>query len=290
MEVIDTHPHVIADDLQKYPLAPIGGKLSGYAQQYRINGEKLVQMMDEAGVTQTVLVQSSTGHGYDNSYCADVAKAYPGRIVGMGCIDATAPDAAEKTRYWIKERGMESVRLFTAGTTMEETDWLDKPIAQPFFEEALKLGISVCIQIRKTGVPMLINVLKRYPSIPFVLDHMAAPAIDDGPPYAKAKEVFSLAEFPNLYLKITTDTLVLANAGASTTQDLLKAVLERFGAKRMMWGSNIPSVWERHMQGASYKDMVDLAKTSISFASEEDQRWFLSETARSVYPGLLRNR
>jgi predicted TIM-barrel fold metal-dependent hydrolase len=288
LQVIDTHPHVISDDLEKYPLAPIGGKLSKYAEQYRITIETFIKMMDEANVTQSVLVQSSTGYGYDNSYCADAGARYPDRICPLGCIDATAPDAPEKARYWVKERGLVSLRLFTAGTTMSETDWLDKPITDPFFQEAIKLGISVCIQLRKTGLPMLYNVLQRYPSIPFVLDHMATPGFDDGVPYAKAQALWDLAQFPNLYLKVTTDNLNEANIGASTTQDLLKVLLERFGANRLMWGSNIPSVWERYMPGSSYKDMVDFARKTISFASEEDQKWFLADTARKVYPELVR--
>ncbi len=285
MDIVDTHPHVNADDLNKYPLAPIGGKLSVYAERHRMTAEQFLRYMDEAGVAQAALVQSSTGHGYDNSYCADSVQRYPDRFVGVCCVDAPAPNAPEKLRYWIRERGMSGARLFTAGSTIAATDWLDKAITYPYFEEAERLGIPICISIRWPGIPMAANVLRRYPNIQFVLDHMASPSLDDGPPYAQARDLLALAEFPNLVLKFTSNNLMAAGKGQSTVAAFFGLLLDRFGARRMMWGSNLPSVWKDGPAG-SYTDLVNLARTSLSFVSEEDRRWMLAETARSVYPAL----
>ena len=39
--------------------------------------EKLLPMMDDAGVEKAVLVQAATCYGYDNSYVADAIAAHP---------------------------------------------------------------------------------------------------------------------------------------------------------------------------------------------------------------------
>src|SRR5215211_164157 len=125
MQIIDIHPHVIAADQARYPLEPVGGQLSEWAAQRAVTREQLLAGMDEAGVAQAVLVQASTAHGHDNSYTADSAAAHPARFAWVGSVDALAPDAPDQITYWVQERGMAGVRLFTAGSTMtEQASWL----------------------------------------------------------------------------------------------------------------------------------------------------------------------
>jgi predicted TIM-barrel fold metal-dependent hydrolase len=280
MDMVDTHPHVVADDTKKYPLTPIGGKMSVYAQERPNTTEQYLALMDETGITQAALVQSSTGHGYDNSYMADSVDKYPDRFAGVTCVDAQAPDAGKTLRYWIADRGMSGVRLFTAGSTMNETDWLDKPGIEGFWEAAEDLKTPVCIQIRWTGLHMLRNILERYPNITFIVDHLAGAKPDDGPPFAKAQPFLDLAQYPHLYMKFTTRNITDAGEGKSTVEEWFGKLIELFGADHIMWGSNYPSA------PGPIKPMVDLARKELSVLPEEHQRWLLAETARNVYPKL----
>jgi predicted TIM-barrel fold metal-dependent hydrolase len=285
--MVDTHPHVVSPESErdKYPLAPIGGKLSVYAQERQTTTEQFLAMMDEAGVQQAVLVQSSTGHGYDNSYAADSVAKYPDRFAGVCCVDAPAPDGAEKLRYWIQDRGMSGVRLFTAGSTMNETDWLDKDDAIPFWKEAARLDVPVTVQVRWTGLPMFVNVVKRYPNVRMLLDHFANVAVDEGPPYKGAQALFELAQFPNIWLKFSTNNIRKANEGKSTVKEFFGKLVDTFGANRLMWGSNFPGTWGQGPAGP-YKELADLARDELAVLGEESQRWLLSGTAREVYPKL----
>ena len=70
--IIDTHPHVISDDIEKYPINPLGGKRSKWSEKKGHNTvESLLENMKEAGVDKAILVHSSTTYGYDCSYVAD---------------------------------------------------------------------------------------------------------------------------------------------------------------------------------------------------------------------------
>src|SRR5258707_15588320 len=106
MQTVDIHPHVIAADHTRYPLAPVGGKLSEWAAQRPVTGEQLLASMDDAGVAQAVLVQASTAHGHDNRYTADSAAAHPDRFAWVGSLDPLAPDAPDRLPYSAPQRGI----------------------------------------------------------------------------------------------------------------------------------------------------------------------------------------
>lgn len=68
--IIDIHPHIISSDTRRYPLAPLGGKQSGWSRDRPVTFEQFVAAMDEAGVAKAAIVHASTSYGYDNSYVA----------------------------------------------------------------------------------------------------------------------------------------------------------------------------------------------------------------------------
>src|SRR4051794_20859613 len=96
MTIIDTHCHVVAADHARYPLAPVEGRISEWAQERPVTAEQLLAAMDAAGVDGAVLVQASTAHGFDNRYTADSAAAHPARFAWVGTLDALAPETPDQ--------------------------------------------------------------------------------------------------------------------------------------------------------------------------------------------------
>ena len=60
MTVIDIHPHIIANDAKRYPLAPLGGHQSDWSRTRPVTTEQMIAAMDQAGVAKSALVQAST--------------------------------------------------------------------------------------------------------------------------------------------------------------------------------------------------------------------------------------
>jgi L-fuconolactonase len=58
MTTIDIHPHIIADDAERYPLAPLGGHQSDWSRTRPVTVEKLIAAMDEGGVQKAAIVQA----------------------------------------------------------------------------------------------------------------------------------------------------------------------------------------------------------------------------------------
>src|SRR6266576_674993 len=107
---IDIHSHIIADDAQRYPLAPLGGHQSDWSRTRPVSTEQMIAAMDKAGVAKSAIVQASTCYGHDNSYVADAIAAHPDRFTGVFSADVLAPDACDKMRYWMG-RGLTGMRL-----------------------------------------------------------------------------------------------------------------------------------------------------------------------------------
>ncbi|MBX6748705.1 MAG: amidohydrolase [Micromonosporaceae bacterium] len=280
MSIIDIHPHVIAADTARYPLAPLGGTVSGWAASRPVTTEQLLALMDANGVDKAVLVQASTAYGYDNSYVADSSAAHPDRLLAVGCFDPLAADAPDRLAYWVQERGLVGARLFTTGSTMpDQADWLCSPTTFPFWKAAAELNVPVCVQMRLPAADDLRTVLERFPDTRVVLDHMAYPPIEDGQEAEAAQTLCSLAGYPNLFLKLTIrNTSLLAKVAAP--EQFLEPLLAAFGSSRIAWGSNFPAATE------PLDELIATARTVLSRLAAEASADIMHGTAVRLYPRL----
>jgi predicted TIM-barrel fold metal-dependent hydrolase len=278
--VIDIHPHIIADDTKRYPLAPLGGHQSDWSRTRPVTTEQMIAAMDKAGVAKAAIVQASTCYGHDNSYVADAVAAHPNRFTGVFSVDVLAPDAPERMRHWVG-RKLTGMRLFTIGSTMtEQASWLDDPKTYPAWECAGELGLSICLQMSAKAFPQMIRMLERFPKVRVILDHCGRPVLEDGPPYAAADNLFALARNPNVFLKLTQRNFTESRKGKATPESFFPKLVSAFGASRLAWGSNYPS------SEGSLPELLALATSTLKGLPASDQEWIFAKTAQSLYPAL----
>jgi len=210
----------------------------------------------------------------------DVAAAHADRFRFVGAVNVQAPDAAERLAYWVNERGMAGFRIFAAGAALdaESGAWLADASTFPAWETARELRVPVCIQTRPNRLPMIRTLLERFPDVAIILDHLAHPPVEDGPPYAAAREFFALAAYPNLYLKLTEGNFADLRTGRATARSFLERTVEVFGADRIAWGSNFPQ------SPGTLIELRDLALRELAFLSDRDRQAVFAGTARRLYP------
>ena len=279
--IIDIHPHIVSKDSERYPITPLEGKRSDWSQKRSVDLGEMVDAMDEAGVGKAALVHSSTTYGYDCSYVADSVAREPERFTGVFSVNMMAADAAEKIRYWTTRKKLGGLRLYTAGGTHQtQADWLSDPKTFPGLECARDLDLPVCISMKPAGIPQLLTLLRQFPAIRFVIDHMMEPPILEGAPYGGSQFLFDLAVFDNVYLKMTTLNIRNSRKGNGSPEVFFPLLVSKFGASRIAWGSNYPSA-----QG-SLKEMVDEARSALACLASDDRESIFSGTALSLYPVL----
>jgi L-fuconolactonase len=279
---IDIHPHVISTDTRRYPRAPIGGHQSSWSEKRPISVEQLIAEQDRVGIRKAALVQASTCYGHDNSYVADAVALHADRFTGVFSCDFLAPDACETIAHWMS-RGLTGARLFTTGSTMPgQAGWLDDSRTFPAWRRAEEANLPVCLQMTAEGIPQLENILRRFPGLRVVLDHLARPVQEDGPPYDAASSLWRLARFPGVYVKVTERNFVGATTGKATPETFFDRLVSEFGASRIAWGSNFPAS-ER-----SLPDLLRLAEVALRSRPSTDREWIFSRTAQALYPALAK--
>lgn len=280
--VIDIHPHVISTDLKRYPLNPLGGKRSTWSKQRPVGAEELLAAMDRAEVRKAAVVQSSTTYGHDNSYLADSVEQHRDRFAGVCSVDVLSPTAVADLDYWINERHLAGLRLFTTGSTMPaQAEWLADPRTFPAWEWAGEAGVSICVQMNMDGLPLLRRMLEKFPRVSVILDHLARAPIEEGPPYAGSQGLFDLSDYENVHLKVTTNSILQARKGEATPETIFPELVRRFGANRIAWGSNYPAA------EGSLEELVQVAKTTLGSCLEAaDLDWIFRRTALCLYPTL----
>ncbi len=265
--VIDTHVHVVAADEATYPLNPSGATGPWYRDD-PCTLERLLGLLDDHDVAGAVLVQAISAYRYDNRYTLDAAARSPGRCTPVACPDLAGPDPAGEAARLVAAgaRGLRWVAIHDGG--------LREPAAVWAVAEHHRL--PVVVTLLAAHLPALADALPRLPAIPLALDHCGFADFTHGVP----DELAALARAPNLALKVSTIALDHA-AAHGDVRELLAELVARFGADRLMWGSDYSQTHDR-----PYGDVVEYARHAASKLGDHDRDAFLAGTARAYWPEL----
>jgi predicted TIM-barrel fold metal-dependent hydrolase len=232
--------------------------------------ERLVPMMDEAGVDRAVIVPPSWP-GDRNDYAIEAVKRYPNRFRIMGRIPLQDPKSAELLPTWKQQPGMVGVRLtFNNAQTIP---WLSDGTADWFWPAAEKAGLPVMCFTPGISAK-LAPIAEKHPRLPLILDHMGVSAallnenkLDD----ALAQTV-ALAKYPNVSVKLS------ASPGISREpypfRDVaghIKRVFDAYGPQRSYWGTDLTNSYAK----ASYRQRVSHFTEELSFLSDSDKDWVM---------------
>lgn len=79
------------------------------------------------------------------------------------------------------------------------------------------------------------------------------------------------------------DTDLRRRADQGSPRDFFGKLVDTFGAKRIMWGSNYPAHWHRY---GGMKERLAIMQDDFSFLGAEDQNWIFGKAALSPWPAL----
>jgi predicted TIM-barrel fold metal-dependent hydrolase len=269
--IVDTHVHVIAADLARYPLHPAGVG-SEWFREHPVSVEEYAATAAAAGVDRAVLVQAFGAYTTHNEYVLDAA-ASDDRFVSVVIVEpgdvAALRDAATAPRC-------AGVRLFGVGG--DAPTWFDGPDGIALWDVAAELDLRIVATLLTPELPRLRAMLARRPDVPVVLDHCGFPDLRDGPRFPGLAPLFELAELANLHLKVTSHVLDAAGDDAAA---LVAALAATFGVERLVWGSDYSQTHDR-----PYEQLVDLGRAACSALDQRDQARVLGENALALWPSL----
>lgn len=269
MMLVDTHVHVIGEDLDRFPLDPMGVTDEWYRDE-PCPIERLLALMDESGVDAAVLVQAISAYRYDNGYCAESARRFPDRCTSVACVDVHADDAIAAVRRVVQGDGMRGIRwaAFRDGGVREP---------RAVWDEIARLGVPAVVTVLPNRLPELADALPRLGHLPMALDHCGFAEYSAGIPDALG----ALAPFPNLYLKVSSNALDLMAAHGDPAEAVAE-LASMFGG-RLMWGSDYSQTHDR-----PYPELVEWGRGGGAALSDEDRAAYFGGNAIRMWPELAR--
>jgi predicted TIM-barrel fold metal-dependent hydrolase len=231
--------------------------------------ERLVPLMDEAGVDRVVVVPPSWP-GDRNDYALEAAHRYPQRFHVMGRIPLEKPESAKLLPAWRDQPGMLGIRVLFNG---EMASWLSNGTADWFWPAAEKANVLVMVFAPAQG-PALARVAERHPGLTLIIDHMnLTPDLRKsiGIP-AAVEQTVALAKYPNVSCKLSGSPGISEQAYPfADMAPHLKRVFEAFGRERCYWGTDMTNSFAK----ATYRQRVTQFTETFDFLSEEDKDWVM---------------
>jgi len=231
--------------------------------------ERLLPLMDEAGVDRVVIVPPSWV-GDRNDYGLEAVRRYPDRFHVMGRFPVENPQAGTLLPKWKEQPGMLGIRLtFNNNTTRP---WLSDGTTDWFWTEAEKAQIPVYVftpgETAKLG-----PIAERHPQLTLIIDHMGiAVSMGQDAITAAIDQTVGLAKYPNVSCKVS------ASPGASKEpypfRDMtvhLHRVFDAYGPQRCYWGSDLTNTFSK----GPYRQRVTHFTEELSFLSESDKDWVM---------------
>ena len=161
----------------------------------------------------------------------------------------------------------------------------DNYMLRPDFNEGLcavtEAGLVYDILIYERHLPPTLEFVDRHPNQVFVLDHIGKPRIRDASFDAWHEAIQDLARRPNLYCKIS-GMATEADWKRWSEADLapyLDAVLDAFGPRRLMYGSD----WPVCLPAVDYTRWFDIVSGFAARLSADERDRVLGGTAIEAY-------
>jgi len=273
MLIIDCHAHITSADEVRYPprenpmRVPDGkGALEDLRQVSQANGVQAVRA-----------VQTVSFYDYDNRYLGEAAKANPGWVAGVCCLEPDDPQSPELLKELVGQYGVKTLRSIPGN----QRRTFDHEGVRQLWRTCAEVGASVDIFLMKPewveGAEML---LREFPGQTVGFDHCLD--LKPGPQYQQVLgEVLRLSRYPNLYPKV--DFISTGSETGFPGADLHEAavrIIDTYGPERCVWGSNFPNaLWT---PGFSYAEHLRLFTHELPLSSAARAQ-VLGETARRLW-------
>lgn len=263
--IVDAQVHLWKAASADWPWVP--GAVPQLPEPFTI--EKLVPLMNEAGVDRAVIVPPSWP-GDRNNYALEAAQRYPDRFAVMGRIPLQNPQSAALLPKWKAQRGVLGVRVTFLGPA---GNWLSDGTSDWLWPAAEKAGLPVMF-FAPGRMAAFAGIAERHPGLTLILDHMGlqGPMAKDGTITAAMDQAVALARYPNVSIKIS------ASPGVSLEpypyRDVtvhLRRAFDAYGPRRCYWGTDLTNTYAK----GTYRQRITHFTEELNFMSEEDKDWVM---------------
>jgi len=226
----------------------------------------LQPLLGAAGFDGCVAVQAQQNVA-ETEWLLQLADQHPFIRGVVGWVDLCGPHVADGLRRLAVHPRLRGVRH----VVQDEPD--DRFMLRPEFLRGIAaltpLGLTYDILIYARQLPAAIELVQRFPQQRFVLDHVGKPEIRDRHLDPWRDNITALAALPNVSCKLS-GMVTEADWQQWKPSDFtayLDIVLARFGAQRLMIGSD----WPVCTLAGTYEDVMAVVTDYVGFLSPSER-------------------
>ena len=262
MPVVDTHQHFWNYDPVSHSW--INEEMSVIRKDFYPTD--LLPVLEMNQVDGCIAVQADQTEA-ETDFLIQLAKEHSFIKGVVGWIDLRAEKIHERLLHYKQYPVVKGFRHILQG---EEPEFMLQPDFVRGIAALKEFGYTYDILIFPKHLNAAMELIKQFPDQPFVIDHIAKPFIKDGLIGDWKKGMQSLAQFSNVYCKVS-GMVTEADWKHWKPEDFkpyLDVVTEAFGTNRLLYGSD----WPVCLVAASYTDMIGIVRNyflSFSLAEQE---------------------
>ncbi len=238
----------------------------------------LVSELQENGLEGTVVVQARQKYD-ETSWLLKLAEENEFIKAVVGWVDLRSPDLEREMEPFVNHPYLKGVRH----VIHDEPD-LDFMLGSSFMKGLKyieKYGLTYDLLLFPQHLPNAIKLVNKFPSLQFVVDHIAKPRIAEGLLEPWAADIMKLASFSNVCCKIS-GMVTEADHASWKYEDMvpyLDVVTEAFSTKRLMIGSD----WPVCLLAGSYSEVLSISEKYFDSFSEDEKDEVFYRNAKDFY-------
>jgi L-fuconolactonase len=269
---IDSHQHFWRLDRGDYEwLTP---KLEPIYRDY-LPGD-LEPQLRRAGVDSTVLVQAAPTIA-ETQYMLELAAEHAFIAGVVGWVNFESPVAPATIETLAADANLVGLRPMIQD--IPDAAWMLKPELAPAIEAMIDHDLVFDALILPQHLPVLADFADLYPELRLVVDHAAKPPLGSGDLSTWRHDISEIARSTNAVCKLSGLVTEAGSANPAMLAPCVDHLLEVFGPRRMMWGSDWP-VCELVCSYEEWSQAVEMLLVRLTGA---ERAQIYSGTARECY-------
>ena len=240
--------------------------------------EDLQTQLKENNLDGSVLVQCDQSEK-ENEFLLNHANNFDFIKGVVGWVDLQSDDVEDRLAYYHSFNKMKGFRHILQGES--ERAMMLRPAFMKGISKLKNFDFTYDILIYPDQIQYIGEFVKAFPDQKFVIDHIAKPNIKEKNIVEWKKGMEALAEYPNLYCKISgmVTEADWKNRGKDDCKPYMDVIVSSFGTKRIMFGSD----WPVCLVAASYQQTMEIVSNYFSSFTETEQQYFFGLNAINFY-------
>jgi L-fuconolactonase len=229
------------------------------------------------GVQGGVLVQAAPTEA-ETDFLLAQAESEPAVLGVVGWVDLLAADAPERIARLAARPKLRALRPMLHD--LPDPRWILQPALEPALGAMIDHGLAFDALVRPVHLAPLLQFCSRHPRLRVIVDHAAKPDIAANRWQPWADDVARIADQTRAVCKLSG---LLTEAGPApqlpATRRWARHVVERFGADRVLWGSD----WPVLELASDYRAWWIEAQAALADLGPGERDAVLGGTAQRVY-------